>query len=818
MKFTWFRKKKFNHRREGSSLVSVVIGVLFLAAIGSTILTVATRYVVSVYTSKTSSSNFYETEGILTEVRTGLIEYAAEASKVSYEYVLEHYMEKDRNAKMRYSERFINQLVLKLTDKASFDVASEVNETNPSKSYQAENGASREKISVLTQVPAAVKTDLSTKEDYYDFDIQYDKEKGYSLILRNLNIDYTNDAHYRSQITTDVVFNTPDYKFDGDSTFNELKNYLVISDGILKREGTTSSGKTSFTGNIYTGGAESKTSTDKPDAGISVENGMKVDFNADRIITRGSFDVYNGSEVMLNGDSGTTNSVAGDLWVQNIRLKNRDKESYKGKTSFKMFENAYVSNDLDIEDDNASVYLAGTYYGYSYNEKNESSEAATNAEYSSAVLVNGLNTSLYTNWDPSQDNNPSPSIPTLDKLVLAGHTFVERKTGDAAGNDDIIMGESIAAKSDQIAYLVPDDYITGVEHNPVLQTDYQNKGAFLANVKTALNNSPLKEYLNTSQPYIENHIQAGDVDLMYLFLNFKSISKANDYFYDYFAGKIHDPSIAEEDSSATNKDALKEKAQTYLRATNMSATFSPNLYLLAGYIAYNYDATDAEDGIQSPDYFTSGNNGVPKPELLEDARGAVKSYYAYCRSLTPSWAETGRIKDTKAEERLVAGSILEDLQDDTVWDISKVEKNTTDNTKIKVDAVDGNYSTSTLMDTAGIHGDTIRGIVVATGNVTVDADFRGLIIADGKVTVEKNFDGLILAKDSVSVQRDKELKANIVILSELLDYIKADPELSKIFKAFNGKVSEDPTELEQCITYQNWKKDVGPKVTAAPDE
>ena len=62
------------------------------------------------------------------------------------------------------------------------------------------------------------------------------------------------------------------------------------------------------------------------------------------------------------------------------------------------------------------------------------------------------------------------------------------------------------------------------------------------------------------------------------------------------------------------------------------------------------------------------------------------------------------------------------------------------------------------------------------------------------------------------------MKANIVILSELLDYIKADPELSKIFKAFNGKVSEDPTELEQCITYQNWKKDVGPKVTAAPDE
>lgn len=816
MKFSWFRKKKLNHRREGSSLVSVVIGVLFLAAIGSTILTVATRYVVSVYTARNSSNNFYETEGILTEVRTGLIEYAAEASEVSYKHVLEHYMAKDSDAKMKYSEHYINQLVMRLTYRTFFDVASEVDSTNTSKSYQAENGASREKISRLTQVPEAVKTNLSTKEDYFDFDIQFDQEKGYTLILRDLNIDYTNDADYRSQITTDVVFNTPDYKFDGDSTFNELKNYLIISDGVLKREGVTSTSKTSFTGNIYTGGAKSKTSTDKPDAGISIQRGMKVDFNAGRIISRGSFDVHSGSEIILNGDSDTSDPVAGDLWVQNIRLKNDP--GWSEKTSFKMFENAYVSNDLDIEDDNASVYLAGTYYGFSYNEKNDSS-LATNAEYSSAVLVNGLNTSLYTNWDPSKDNTAeAASVPTLDKLVLAGHTFVERKTGNAGGNDDIVMGESIAAKSDQIAYMVPDDYITGVEHNPVLPSDYQDKDAFLANVKAALNNSPLKEYLNTSQPYIENHIQTAEADLMYLFLNFKSIPLANRYFYDYFAGNIQDPSIPDDGSGVTNKDSLKEKAQTYLRATNINATFSPNLYLLAGYIAYNYDATDAGQGIQSPNYFTAGDNGVPKAELLEDARSAVKSYYAYCMSLTPSWSETGRIKDTKAEERLVAGKILEDLQDPAVWDISKVEKNTSDRTKIMVEAVDGDYSTGTLMNTA-VHGDKVRGILVATGNVTVDASFRGLVVAGGNVTVEgADFDGLILAKGEVSVKSDRKLKANIVVLSELLDHIKKDPELSKIFKALNGKTSEDPTELEQCITYQNWQKDIGPKPTDTPVE
>ena len=807
MKFSWFRRKKLNRRKEGASLVAVVVGVLFLAAIGSTILTVATKYVVSVYTARNSSNNFYETEGILTEVRTGLIEHASKASETSYKHILEHYMTKDENAKMQYSEYYINQLVLKLTERGTFNVAAEVDEDHPSKSYQAENGVPVGKISELTQVPDAVKTDLSTKADYYDFDIQYDKETGYTLILRNLDIDYTNAADYRSQITTDVVFRTPDYKFDGDSTFNELKNYLVISDGVLKRDGITSSSKTSFTGNIYTGGARSKTSEDAPDAGIMINEKMKVDFNAERIISRGSLDVYNDSEILLNGDSDTAGSAAGDLWVQNIRLKNKDKEVWKGKTSFKMYENAYVSNDLDIEDDNANVYLAGTYYGFSYNENNDTA-LAKNAEYSSAVLVNGLNTGLYTNWNPSNVN----ALPTLDKLVLAGHTFVEQTAGN-----DIIMGESIAAKSDQIAYMVPDEYITGIEHNPVLPSDYQNKDTLLANVKTALNNSPLKEYLDSSQPYIENHIRTADADLMYLFLNFKTIGLANRYFYDYFAGNIQDPSIPDDGSAVTNKDALKERAQTYLRATNIDATFSPNLYLLAGYIAHNYDATGAGQGIQSPEYFTAGDNGVPKPELLEDARGALKSYYAYCRSLTPSWSGTGRIKNSKREERLVEGEILEDLQDSAVWDISKVEKNTSDRTKIMVDAVDGGYVTSNLMNTA-IHGDKVRGIVVATGNVTVDENFRGLVIAGGDVTVDGgDFEGLILAKGDVSVKKDQKLKADIVVLSELLDHIKQDPELSKIFKALNGKASEDPTELEECIGYQNWKKDVGsPEPTATP--
>ena len=103
----------------------------------------------------------------------------------------------------------------------------------------------------------------------------------------------------------------------------------------------------------------------------------------------------------------------------------------------------------------------------------------------------------------------------------------------------------------------------------------------------------------------------------------------------------------------------------------------------------------------------------------------------------------------------MAGRILEDLADPSVWDISKVERNTSDRTKVMVEAVSGDYSTGTLMNTA-VSGDNVRGIVVATGNVTVDADFRGLVIAGGDVTVEEaDFDGLILATGNVSVTIDQ---------------------------------------------------------------
>ena len=83
--------KKLNTKREGATLVTVVIATAFLIAIGVVILSASTRYLVSVYMDRNSNENLYDAEGILAEVRAGILEYAGEAGAAAYKDIIENY-------------------------------------------------------------------------------------------------------------------------------------------------------------------------------------------------------------------------------------------------------------------------------------------------------------------------------------------------------------------------------------------------------------------------------------------------------------------------------------------------------------------------------------------------------------------------------------------------------------------------------------------------------------------------------------------------------------------------------------------------------
>ena len=81
-----------------------------------------------------------------------------------------------------------------------------------------------------------------------------------------------------------------------------------------------------------------------------------------------------------------------------------------------------------------------------------------------------------------------------------------------------------------------------------------------------------------------------------------------------------------------------------------------------------------------------------------------------------------------------------------------------------------------------------------------------MLICDGDVTVSADFTGLILANGKVTVNGDRDLKYDMILVGNLLEYIKTDDELAKLFRALNGRGAQNDTMLEQCVYYQNWEK------------
>lgn len=773
--------------KEGSSMISVVIGVTFLAAVGLIALTAATHYITAVYVDRNSTDNFYQTEGILEEVKTGIVQYASESADDAYQYIIDHYLnqttenKKDQFAKMfmtlmgkklkgeaipnvkTQSESFGNQFVKAGTQQKFFEDF----DADQLKILQGCGSAEAnlDRVRKLSTLPDAVK--LTDGKTQYEYVIKKDKTTGYYMTIKNLLVDYTDPTGYRSTIETDIIMTVPDYKFEGDSTLGELRDYISVSDDTLLVN--TSTAATSFTGNIYAGTSLG----DNKGQGIKVAQNAKVNFKSQRMISRGNIDILPGATVDLAGESG-----AADLWLNNIRLTydGGSADSMQDTTNFKLNANAYIANDLDIATDNCVVDLNGKYYGYSYSKENNTSDTQQ-SDFSSAILVNGKNTWLKANG--------------LQKLILAGRTFVSRKNADGSHADtsDIMMGESLAVKSNQLAYLVPDKYIKPVleewesagkknmeGHNPVAVTEKIeiDKAGLL---------SDFSGLLNTAEPYTQNYTNTVGDGYVFYYLNFKDAKSANEYFRQYYM----DESGKDEDGNEmTNRELLDERADVYISDSDGSGMkISPSLYLIAGNIVNNYLKQSGSSLLakgQDSDYFT--NSGVPKAELLMDGKKQGYDYVGLQRTLLTA-GSTGSMRLDASENPLVSGRILE---------TGEITTRTVD---VPTEFIPGSS------------GAKIQMIASSSGTVSVEID-KGLVIAGEDVDVEvyKNFTGLILSAGKVTIRHasNPNLKADMVLIDQIMEYIKSDPDLAKLFKGLNGQLTDNPTEAARCISYDNWKK------------
>ena len=734
--------RRLNQDDSGSAFVFVIIGVMFTSILGATVLSMATNYVITVVVDNYHTDNFYQTDGLIAEIRSGLEEVAGRSNESAYMEIVENYNSSSTSMQEEYGKKFLSGIMSELTGSVitwdGTDAISGSFDITP--------------IREMTRRPDNVISSIGGDVLSYEFHSD-DVTKEMFLRIHGLRVDYTDEQGYRTNICTDIDIAVPDYGFEGDDTLEEAKNYIVISDGQLAVNNTVGGQPNSvkgveFVGNVYTGGV--KDSNNGYDAGIIIDPQSKASFRSKTIISRGSVEMSTGSSLNMEGK----NSY-GDLWVKNILLKSAGDPNSTLNSRLSLNNNAYVLDDLTIDDNNTSINIAGKYYGYSYNKENSPSAGAQTSAYSSAILVNGKNTYLTTTG--------------LTKLVLAGRTFVSRNNKD--GNpvvSDIMMGESLAVKSNQIAYMLPDKYIKQ-EHNPLAMSEITDVDTIVDDCVNigSLEVSDIWQYLDHSNPVAANFNNEGGY--VFLYLNFKNQVSANEYFADYY-------------SNSENKDNLDERAETYISTLDPSGMkLSASLYLLAGNIIHNYyEGTSGSSKIEA-DYFNG--SGDPNAELLQDGAKKMQNYLGKQLTLLNSGYKSS------------FGTYRYELM------------NPTDQKELVKDVI---IDFSELTAPVSHYDDETGGTIFFTpGDYTVDGSIRkGLIVSGGNVSVQADFEGLIIAKGVVTTfGQDLDEIANVSMISQIFDKIENDESLDmkKYFWALKDD-KKKTQDVAECFSYVNWKR------------
>lgn len=813
---------KINEDDRGSAFVFVIIGVMFVSIVGATVLSLATNYVTAVIVDHYSTDNFYQTEGYLSEVRSGIEELAGEVNEKAYLDVMENYTltvsaspapgatlpGSLSGKKFEYGKKYLLGILRRLnsapgsstpaTNPAdnvldpiisavqAYEALSEADKESAEKvkttSWNNLSAESMNNIKKMTTNPAALTSVYGNTLQYrFTYDVE---SKKLAVVIRGLVIKYTDEADYHTNIQTDINIGVPDYAFEGNSTFDQLKHYISISDDILS-VGSGGVMNADVSGSVYSGTAKQPLSSqngDDKDSGIEILQNSTVSFNSKQIISRGNLNIFSGSNVTMRGLAGL--SSLGDLWLKNIVLR-QPMGGTNLTSNVNIRENAYILDDTSIEDDNSTLNIGGNYYGYSYNEQNTNTAGSMRSDYSSAILINGKNTTLTSN--------------ALTKLVLAGRTFVQRnestpgtdgKYPDSA--DDIMMGESLAVKSNQIAYLVPEKYIVG-EHNPLVR-DEIDADNILASIK-------LEQLKNDSNiwGYVDQHTDAsGNYDKLitanfsntgnyvYLYLNFASESKANEYFSNYYSGM--------DETGAANKTNLDDKAETYISPTDGEGMkISPALYLIAGNIIHNYYAQGGSKQ-QSPNYYDGSGN--PNLALLEDGRSKMKNYLGLQKTLLPSGSDA--ITDIRGE----LNSPSSELVCDVILNIDTGGRDTSDDNQFM-------RGSTALPDVdTNVPGHSDWKLHFHNGDYTVPSSVhKGLILGAKNVTVTSDFEGLIIAGGKVSIEAGGSYKANSAMIGEILDMIRdnKDEEWWKYFRCLDDE-EKTSVNVADCISYENWER------------
>jgi hypothetical protein len=800
----------------GSAIVIVIIAMAFIGVLVSVLMYTALLNYQMKKNNLNAKDSFYSAESVLDEIRLGIQNDVSEAIGKSYQSILTNFdaaNAEDKQFRMRYG--FLSEIQKKYeTDSsaAAYDLTmlynhlySTVDGTVLESSY---NG---DVYTISGTVDAdGNRTVVKTKNGVELSDasaVLPGAMKLYSdgLVLEGVKVTYTDAKGYVSIITTDLRINVPDMDFAEAVSLPSITSYsLIAQNNILVYPEIPAGAKATDTiaGSFYCrglniGSLPSETNL-KPGSVTLLLKEDATDYDSDkRMVVDGS--------IIVGEKSNLTTDEYGELWAGSITMNGSGTNAKSDDYSTVKFggDSVYVADDTNIYG-NGNIFIAGgtedgSYKGQyiGFGSGTQSATQETSAD-SSAIIVNGTNTEI--------------DVSKLTNLTLAGNAYVGIGGKDSfnQSSTDIMMGQSIAVKSDQVAYLVPADCIgidkkTGKQvsssiTNPMTLDTYQeyiqgksdiyevsDKVASDAIGGKTLSDFGIKTTETPNKVMYQRYIKQinSSLSLVYYYVLFDSSDSsskqnANDYFEAYYT---------------SNKSSLDAYSKLYTTGIVMRGDGSGfyTLHLAGNVVRYDAGAYSIKSATASDD-----KNNVAYTGLLSNSR---QKYTALCKKLLDNYEQLGASEKTESAnaytnmvKETAILNFFADVDDDGSI-ISKTDAGFFTNGSGTALIVKGDY------EYTGTGKDKFSGIIIATGDVKVDADFEGTIISGGSITMAGGIK-VKPAKEAViqAMGATSQINGKTYNVTDFL--VGGSGYLGSTGKTY----SDESVDLGDLVSYENWKK------------
>lgn len=728
----------------GFSMITVLISIAFIGIMAMIVLSVsAIRFQIQ-HTTIKGKGNFYTAEKILEEIKAGLQQDVGEAMSQAYVAVLEEYEKIDGQSE----ESLDIQRQTAFKTRYIQIVHDRLEDDQNSEQYDLE------KINSYVDVK---KTIDSSKETVSVVAAQNNPQmkvvKGDSVTLQNIKVMYINEQGIASIIQTDIRIGIPDMTFPTPSMLPDLLNLVVVANqGMIcqKPEGVSDS-ITTIQGNIYAGKA------------IELEEHTKVEITGgERIVSMGKMILDSFSSLnVLNKTS---------LWLEGIDVNS---------AQLKVNGSIYVADDLTVQKGNgmgSSIQIKGDYYGYGSTQSANQSyfhtiglkyQQSGNAKKNSAIVINGKHTTL--------------DLSEVNRLMVAGRSYISTNRNDDVDNE-IVMGESVTIKGTQIAYLIPSSVIeNGQGSNPMTYEQYEEaiqKGSVSIQLEQPIkewNGKTLKQLgVDENNPYKTIFYPMGNGNqVVYLYLNFKTERDENKFFQWYYEDKTRQEQIKPYMDFYLNDDGIQMKQKNaFLR------------FITKGNVL-RYSNEKGE--VLSPQ---------SQEDIVKEEVGYQNTWFALTRNMLPNFNQLEE-EEKQADRQVYENLIDEKARDNMTRDHGKIEFESEGARAIVIDNQEEEFVIGQE------EADTLR-LCVGTGDIRIKrgVQFEGIIMTKGKLIVEAGASLVSKPEEAARLLQATNGQYKLALLFYHGDQYVLGNQIQQ-----GGETEQETTyQLEDCITYENWKK------------